>query len=212
MIAVIKYKAGNTASVANALDRVEAPYFFAETPIELQSASAVIFPGVGHAGAAMDSLQESGIDRWLKQTKKPVLGICVGMQLLYDSSAEGGTAGLGIIPGKLKKFNNRKNKVPHMGWNKLQDFGTHPILKNLSYEQYMYFVHSYYAPVTEHSIASGHYINDFCSIVAKDNFIGVQFHPEKSGKTGSVILENFLDIVYPDRKNIEQELINSGLK
>ncbi|MEX0610355.1 MAG: imidazole glycerol phosphate synthase subunit HisH [Balneolaceae bacterium] len=199
MIAVIKYKAGNTASVANALDRVNAPYFFAENPIELESANAVIFPGVGNAGAAMQSLREMNIDRWLKQTKMPVLGICVGMQLFYESSPESDTAGLGIIPGALQKFDNRENKVPHMGWNKLHNLDPHPILKNLNGDHYMYFVHSYYAPVTEHSIARGNYINEFCSVVAKDNFIGVQFHPEKSGKAGSVILKNFLDIVYPDR-------------
>lgn len=131
MIAIIKYKAGNTASVANALDRLGAQYFFAETPKELESAKAVIFPGVGHASAAMESLKEKGVDEWLKNTRKPVLGICVGMQLLFESSTEGDTVGLGIIPGSLNKFDSSKAKVPHMGWNKLKDHEDHPIMKNL---------------------------------------------------------------------------------
>jgi glutamine amidotransferase len=200
MIAIIKYKAGNTASVANALERLEAKYFFAETPEELESAKAVIFPGVGHAGAAMESLKEKGVDEWLKQTKKPVLGICVGMQLFYENSSEGDTAGLGIIPGSLKKFDDTKAKVPHMGWNKLKGTNKHPILKNLIDKNYLYFVHSYYAPVSEHTLATCNYINDFSAIVAKDNFIGVQFHPEKSGSVGSMILQNFLDLVYSPEK------------
>lgn len=203
MIAIIKYKAGNTASVANALDRLGAQYFFAETPEELESAKAVIFPGVGHAGAAMKSLQEKGVDEWLRNTRKPVLGICVGMQLFFETSTEGDTVGLGIIPGSLQKFNEKEAKVPHMGWNKLKDPHEHPILKNLITKNYLYFVHSYYAPVGDHTLATCNYINDFSAIVAKDNFIGVQFHPEKSGSVGSMILQNFLDLVYsPDKVSI----------
>ncbi|MAL19021.1 MAG: imidazole glycerol phosphate synthase subunit HisH [Balneola sp.] len=200
MIAIIKYKAGNTASVANALDRLGAKFYFAETPKELETAKAVIFPGVGHASSAMKSLEEKGVDEWLKQTKKPVLGICVGMQLLFESSSEGDTVGLGIIPGALKKFDEKEAKVPHMGWNKLQDTKKHPILRNLIAKHYLYFVHSYYAPVSEHTLATCNYINDFSAIVAKDNFIGVQFHPEKSGSVGSLILQNFLDLVYSPEK------------
>lgn len=200
MIAIIKYKAGNTASVANALDRLGAHYFFAETPEELESAKAVIFPGVGHAGAAMESLREKGVDEWLKNTKKPVLGICVGMQLMFETSTEGDTVGLGVIPGALKKFDESKAKVPHMGWNKLINPEKHAILKNLISKNYLYFVHSYYAPVGDYTLATCNYINDFSAIVAKDNFIGVQFHPEKSGSVGSLILQNFLDLVYSPEK------------
>ncbi|MGN8224848.1 imidazole glycerol phosphate synthase subunit HisH [Gracilimonas sp. BCB1] len=196
MIGIIKYKAGNTASVANAVDRLGAKFFFAETPEELEKADAVIFPGVGHAATAMKSLKEKGVDEWLKLTDKPVLGICVGMQLLFESSTEGDTIGLGVIPGSLKKFDESKAKVPHMGWNKLHDSKKHPILKNLIDKHYLYFVHSYYAPVGEHTLATCNYISDFSAIVAKDNFIGVQFHPEKSGNIGSMILQNFLDMVY----------------
>ena len=200
MIAIIKYKAGNTASVANALDRLGARYFFAETPNELESAKAVIFPGVGHAKSAMKSLEKNGVDEWLKNTNKPVLGICVGMQLLFESSSEGDTVGLGIIQGSLKKFDETQAKVPHMGWNKLKDTQKHPILKNLIEKHYLYFVHSFYAPVSDHTLATCNYINDFSAIVAKDNFVGVQFHPEKSGSVGSMILQNFLDMVYSPEK------------
>ncbi|MDR9419657.1 imidazole glycerol phosphate synthase subunit HisH [Gracilimonas sp.] len=200
MIAIIKYKAGNTASVANALERLGAKYFFAETPQELESAKAVIFPGVGHAGAAMESLREKGVDEWLQNTKKPVLGICVGMQLLFETSTEGDIIGLGVIPGALQKFDDSKAKVPHMGWNKLKSDQNHPILKNLISKNYLYFVHSYYAPVGDYTLATCNYINDFSAIVAKDNFVGVQFHPEKSGSVGSLILQNFLDWVYSPEK------------
>lgn len=203
MIAIIKYKAGNTASVANALDRLGARYYLAETPEELEGASGVIFPGVGHAASAMESLHEKGVDTWLQNTQKPVLGICVGMQLLFENSEEGDTAGLGIIPGSLKRFDSDTQKVPHMGWNQLKDKKKHEILKHLIDKHYMYFVHSYYAPVSEHTLATCNYINDFSAIVAKDNFMGVQFHPEKSGSVGSLILQNFLDLVYsPDKVKV----------
>lgn len=196
MIAIIKYKAGNIASVSNALDRLDARYFFAETPEELESARAVIFPGVGHAGAAMESLQLFGIDEWLKQTIKPVLGICVGMQLMYESSTEGNTIGLGVIPGSLQKFDEKQEKVPHMGWNTIKRLKDHTLVNNIEQDQHLYYVHSYYAPVNEYTLASCRYINDFAAVVAKDNFMGVQFHPEKSGKIGSLVLQNFLDFVY----------------
>lgn len=201
MIAIIKYKAGNTASVANALERLGAEFYLAETPDELEKADGIVFPGVGHAGSAMRSLQDQGVAGWLKKTDKLVLGICVGMQLLYETSTEGDTIGLGIIPGSLQKFDEQKAKVPHMGWNQIKINGSpHPILKNLSPEHYLYFVHSYYAPVSEDTLASCDYINDFSAIVAKGNFIGVQFHPEKSGNVGSMVLQNFLNMVHSVEK------------
>lgn len=196
MIAIIKYKAGNIASVSNALDRLGGRYFFAETPEELESARAVVFPGVGHAGAAMESLQAFEVDEWLKQTTKPVLGICVGMQLMYEASTEGDTIGLGIIPGSLQKFDENLEKVPHMGWNTLKQLKDHPLINNIEKDQHLYYVHSYYAPVNEFTLASCDYIQEFAAVVAKDNFMGVQFHPEKSGKVGSLVLQNFLEFVY----------------
>ncbi|HBQ58302.1 MAG TPA: imidazole glycerol phosphate synthase subunit HisH [Balneolaceae bacterium] len=199
MIAIIKYKAGNTASVSNALERLGAEFYLAETPKDLEKADGIIFPGVGHASSAMRSLKDQGVADWLKQTSKPVLGICVGMQLMYETSTEGDTVGLGIIPGSLQKFDEKEAKVPHMGWNRIKMNGsTHPILKNLSPKHYLYFVHSYYAPVSENTLASCDYIHDFTAIVAKDNYTGVQFHPEKSGTVGSMVLQNFLEMVYSE--------------
>ncbi len=200
MIAIIKYKAGNIASVSNALDRLGAEYFYANTVQELESASAVIFPGVGHAKSAMDSLEELGIVDWLKNTNKLVLGICVGMQLLYEGSSEGDAAGLGVIPGKLKKFESDTQKVPHMGWNVVNTLKEHHLNDGLKGEKHVYFVHSFYAPVNEYSVASCDYINSFTAVVAKDNFMGVQFHPEKSGKVGSKVLQNFLDLVRSQKR------------
>ncbi len=196
MIALIKYRAGNIASVSNALERLGVDFYLAETADQLDKADGVIFPGVGHAYSAMESLKEQGIDEWLKSTKKPVLGICVGMQLLFESSTEGDTEGLGVIPGKLLKFDASKEKVPHMGWNSIQKQADHPLLKDISDEDFLYFVHSYYAPESDFSVATCDYINPFSAVVSKDNYFGVQFHPEKSGKLGATILQNFIEYVY----------------
>ena len=200
MIAIIKYKAGNIASVSNALDRLGAHYYFAQSAQELESAKAVIFPGVGHAKTAMDSLKELGLDEWLKTTRKPVLGICVGMQLMYEGSTEGDTKGLGIIPGYLKKFDSEIDKVPHMGWNTIKKLKEHHLIHGLEDKKHLYFVHSFYAPVSEYTVSEGNYITPFSAVVAKDNFMGVQFHPEKSGSVGSKVLQNFLDLVYSQKK------------
>jgi len=196
MIALIKYRAGNITSVSNALDRLGVDFYLAETVDKLEKADGIIFPGVGHAGSAMESLKENGIDAFLKSTKKPVLGICVGMQLLFETSTEGDTVGLGVIPGGLVRFDSKKEKVPHMGWNTIQKHGTHPLLHNIEENEYLYFVHSYYAPEIQHAVASCEYITPFTAVVSKDNYFGVQFHPEKSGKVGAKILKNFVDYVY----------------
>lgn len=195
MIGIIKYQAGNLASVANALERLNADYFISDDPKELNRADGIIFPGVGHAGAAMDDLRSKDLDVWLKNTKKPVLGICLGMQLLYKSSEEGNSDTLGIIPGKLKKFDASKAKVPHMGWNRFEPKADHPLIHGIDNKQFLYYVHGYYAPANDYSLATCKYINDFTAVVAKNNFMGVQFHPEKSGTVGSLLLQNFLDIV-----------------
>ncbi|MFU8812579.1 MAG: imidazole glycerol phosphate synthase subunit HisH [Balneolaceae bacterium] len=195
MIGIIKYQAGNLASVANALDRLGAAYFISDDPVELENADGIIFPGVGHASAAMDDLRSRDLDIWLKNTKKPVLGICLGMQLLFDSSEEGNCKALGIIPGRLKKFDSSLAKVPHMGWNKFKSLQTHPLITGIDNQQFLYYVHGYYAPTNDHTLASCQYINDFAAVVAKENYMGVQFHPEKSGSVGSLLLQNFLDMV-----------------
>lgn len=195
MIGIIKYQAGNLTSVSNALDRLNADYFISDRTAELDKANAIIFPGVGHAAAAMDDLRYKGLDMWLKNTKKTVLGICLGMQLFYESSEEGDCQALGIIPGRLKKFDSGRAKVPHMGWNNFQSMKKHPFLSHMENEHYLYYVHGYYAPLNEYTIATCRYITDFTSVVAKDNFFGVQFHPEKSGAAGSMMIRNFLDMV-----------------
>lgn len=195
MIGIVKYKAGNLASVSNALERLSAPYFISDDPNELEKADAIIFPGVGHAAAAMDDLRAKNLDVWLKSTKKPVLGICLGMQLLYETSEEGESKTLGIMPGRLKKFDSNQAKVPHMGWNQFDTKKDHPLIKGIGNKQFLYYVHGYYAPTNEYTLASCLYINDFAAVVAKDNFMGVQFHPEKSGQVGSLLLQNFLDMV-----------------
>lgn len=200
MIAIINYEAGNLASVSNALKRLDEPHLITNKKSELDESDAVIFPGVGHAEPAMESLQKNGLDRWLKDTSKPVLGICLGMQLFYESSEEADTDGLGIIPGRLKKFDSSKAKVPHMGWNTFTDISPHPITKGVTDEHFFYYVHSYYAPINDYTLATCNYTRDFASVVRKDNFLGVQFHPEKSGNAGASLLQNFLQYVHRDTK------------
>lgn len=195
MIGIIKYQAGNIASVSNALGRLDSEFIITDNKTELEKTDGIIFPGVGHAGAAMDDLRSRGLDVWLKSTRKPVLGICLGMQLFYDSSEEGNSQTLGLIPGRLKKFDSSKAKVPHMGWNQFTPLKNHPLIAGIGQKQFLYYVHGYYAPTSEHTLASCNYIKDFAAVVAKDNFMGVQFHPEKSGQVGSLLLQNFLDIV-----------------
>ncbi len=180
------------------MHRLNAEFLISDNPVELDQADAIIFPGVGHAAAAMDDLRSKDLDVWLKSTKKPVLGICLGMQLLFETSEEGDSKTLGIIPGRLKKFDSSKAKVPHMGWNQFETKKDHPLIYGIGNKQFLYYVHGYYAPTNEFTLASCTYIRDFAAVVAKDNYMGVQFHPEKSGQVGSLLLQNFLDMVYND--------------
>ncbi len=199
MIAIIDYKAGNLASVSNAMDRLMADYRITNRLADLDEADAVIFPGVGHAAPAMRELLQNGLDAWLKSTSKPVLGICLGMQLLYESTTEGPTDTLGILPGRLEKFDASKQKVPHMGWNTISvrpDQQNHPLMQHIKSETHFYHVHSYYAPLTAHTVASSFYEIPFAAVASRENFMGVQFHPEKSGPAGEQILRNFVNLVY----------------
>ncbi len=195
MIAIIDYKAGNLASVSNALHRIGAEHRITNKIDELDAAEKILFPGVGHAGAAMDALREHGLDAWLRSTSKPVLGICLGMQLLYDSSEEGGeTAGLGLIAGRLKRFDPSVGKVPHMGWNTVER-GTLDEGRSSSHvsRSTFYFVHSFYAPVTPETTGITEYKGQrFAASVSKGNFHGVQFHPEKSGVAGEALLRDWI--------------------
>ena len=200
MIAIIDYRAGNIASVSNALARYQIEYEVTNNKNHLNSADGIIFPGVGHAASAMEALNDVDLVEWLKATSKPVLGICLGMQLFYESTEEGETETLGIIPGRLKKFDASQAKVPHMGWNTLNNQQEHPVFDKLVSGQFFYFVHSYYAPINEYTIATSEYIHPFAAAVAYKNYTGVQFHPEKSGKAGAFLLQNFLNEVYHPSK------------
>ena len=177
MIAIINYNAGNTASVANALDRLGQRYKITGDLEEIARADKIIFPGVGAAGPAMETLKKRGIDRVLRKTKTPVLGICLGLQLLAEFSEEGDTPCLGIIPGRVRRFGDDL-KVPQIGWNRVG-------------KDYFYFIHSYYLPVGPFTIATTEYGVPFSAIVRKNNFLAAQFHPEKSGEAGLKFLSNF---------------------
>lgn len=196
MIAMIDYDAGNVASVSNALERLGIEHVITADHDVLDQARGVIFPGVGHAEAAMRSLIDKGLDQWLLQATKPVLGICVGLQLMFESSEESTIPTLGIFPGRLHKFDNTMMKVPHMGWNTFKEVKRHPLLIGLDASDYHYFVHSYYPPLGDVTLASCEYGVEFTAVAAHGNFMGIQYHPEKSGSAGATLLRNFCDIVY----------------
>jgi len=191
-IAIVKYNAGNVQSVKYALQRLGIEPALTSDPEELKSADKVIFPGVGEAASAMKSLKMNRLDELIPTLKQPVLGVCLGLQLMCRHSEERNTPCLGIFDLEVKRF-EPKLKVPHMGWNKLRDLKG-PLVKEMPHDSYLYFVHSYYAPTCEYTVATVDYINAFSAALNKDNFYAVQAHPEKSGKTGEQILKNFLEL------------------
>ena len=193
MIALIDYDAGNTCSVTNALDRIGVDYLLTDDPEKIKSSDKVIFPGVGHAKAAMTSLKRKGLDIVIRNLNQPVLGICVGMQLLAMKSEEGDCQGLGIIDTVVKRFDAANGfKVPHMGWNEVTT-SSDPLFSNLDQTEYFYFVHSYFMPQVQESIATCMYNQEFTAAVQKDNFWGIQFHAEKSSSAGAMVLQNFIN-------------------
>lgn len=191
-IAIIDYGAGNVQSVQFALNRLGFEGILSADADFILSADKVIFPGVGAANSAMKKLRESGLDQIIPSLKQPVLGICLGMQLLCNYSEEGNTDGLGIFDVAVKKF-SADQKIPQMGWNTIYNLQS-PLFDGISEKDYVYLVHSFYAEKIENMIATTHYGLEYASALQKDNFFGVQFHPEKSGKTGEKILGNFLKI------------------
>ncbi|MGJ8684977.1 MAG: imidazole glycerol phosphate synthase subunit HisH [Nonlabens sp.] len=206
MIAIVKYNAGNIGSVTNALNRLEIDNKVTDDPAELKAADKVIFPGVGEAGTAMKYLRERGLDKIIKELKQPVLGICLGMQLMCNHSEEGDTNCLGIFDTDVKRFPIKSGtKVPHMGWNSLSyELGVQSseslitpnseLLTSLHNSDDVYYVHSYYAEVCKSTVAACDYILPFSSVLQKDNFYATQFHPEKSADVGEQILKNFIAI------------------
>ncbi|MGD9599841.1 MAG: imidazole glycerol phosphate synthase subunit HisH [Steroidobacteraceae bacterium] len=183
----------NLASLQFALQRIGATSSVTADPQAIRRAPRVVLPGVGSAADAMARLVRSGLDRMLPQLTQPVLGICLGMQLLYERSAEGATACLGIVPGTVQRLEPVQGRpVPHMGWNRVRRRAPHALLDGIDDATHFYFVHSYAAPVAGESIAVTDYGADFTAIVVQGNFLGTQFHPERSGPAGAHILANFL--------------------
>ena len=194
-LAIIKYNAGNIQSVLNALERLQVSAVVTDNAEEIRRADRVIFPGVGEASSAMKSLQESNLQTVIKELKQPVLGICVGMQLLCAHSEENDTECLNIIPVTVKKFAAAPSlKVPQVGWNTITNLRS-DLFKDIVDNSFIYNVHSYYAEDSEYTIARCYYGMPYAAAVKKDNFYGVQFHTEKSAQVGDQIIQNFLDIV-----------------
>jgi len=190
-VVVIKYNAGNIRSVLFALERIGVDAIVTDDHDEIRSADRVIFPGVGEASSAMKYLKEKGLDTLISSLKQPVLGICLGMQLMCKHSEENDTECLGIFDQTVRLFPQDGFKIPQIGWNNITHLKTN-LFKGVSEDAYMYFVHSYYVEKCDNAIALTDYISEYSSAVQKDNFYAVQFHPEKSGEAGQLILENFI--------------------
>ncbi len=189
-IAIINYGAGNIQSILFAIERLGYSAVLTNNPDEIQQADKVIFPGVGEASYAMQKLKESGLDGLIPTLKQPVLGICLGMQLMCQHSEEGNTDGLGIFDANVIRFSTQV-KVPQMGWNQIYNLKS-PLFEGINDNEYMYLVHSYYVPNCSEAIANTNYDLEYASALQKNNFYGTQFHPEKSGDVGEQILGNFL--------------------
>ena len=192
-VAIVKYNAGNTVSVTNALKLLGVETVVTDSPDELREADKVIFPGVGEASTAMSYLRERGLDVVIRLLTQPVLGICLGMQLMCSYSEENDTTCLGILPHRVRRFESDTLKVPHTGWNRITDLNS-PLFAGISEGLHVYFVHGYYVETGVETTAVTEYGISFSAGVDRGNFHAIQFHPEKSGDAGALILENFLKI------------------
>ncbi len=196
-VAVIKYNSGNVQSVLYALERLGAEAELTDDPQKIRAADRVVFPGQGEAKTAMEYLKARQLDQLIKDLKQPFLGVCLGLQLLCEHSEENNTDCLGIFPVKVKRFvpeNTQEFKVPHVGWNELENLADDPLVRNLPENPFVYYVHSYYAELSEYTLATTHYIHDFSAILHRDNYWAIQAHPEKSSLTGEKLLSNFLNL------------------
>ena len=191
-IVIINYGGGNIQSIKFAIQRLGYQAILSNDPAVIKAADKVIFPGVGEASSAMKKLKESGLDCLIPTLKQPVLGICLGMQLMCKFSEEGKTKGLGIFEVAVVKFTNAV-KVPQIGWNQIENLQSN-LFKNIKEKEFMYLVHSFYVPLNNETIATTNYGIKYASALQKDNFYGVQFHPEKSSTAGEKILQNFLEL------------------
>ncbi len=194
-VAIIKYNAGNIGSVENAVKRLGIEPIVTDSPELIMKADRIIFPGQGEAHSTMEYLKAHKLDELIKGLKQPVLGICIGMQLLCRHSEEYDTDCLGVFDVDVKRFipQVHEDKVPQMGWNTIEDTKS-PLFKDFTKPEFVYFIHSFYAPLCEHTIATTNYIQPYSSALHKDNFYATQFHPEKSGNVGERIIKNFIDI------------------
>ena len=193
-VAIIDYNAGNVRSVLFAMERLGVDAVLTDDPGKIRQADKVIFPGVGEASTTMAYLKDKKLDEVIRSLTQPVLGVCLGMQLLCDYSEENDTPCLGIIPQQVKLFlPKNKEKVPHMGWNSIQTEGNTVFTPNVNGD-YVYFVHSYYVEIGPYTTATSNYCHPFSAGLHKDNFYATQFHPEKSGSVGETIIRNFLSI------------------
>lgn len=194
-VAIIDSGGANIASLELAMERLGVPAELTTDPQKLRAASHVILPGVGAAADCMGRLQKAGLVETIRDLKQPVLGICVGMQLLFDSSEEGDVRCLGLLPGRVRRLPDRDNlPVPHMGWNQLEFDAKTPLLNDIRPGDYVYFVHSYAAPVSELTLATTHYGEPFAAVVHRGNVYGAQFHPERSARIGAQLLRNFVQL------------------
>jgi len=194
-IAIIKYNAGNIQSVLYALERIGVEALVTDDKALIMGADKVIFPGVGEASTAMNYLRERGLDKLILSLKQPVLGICLGMQLMCSHSEENNTECLGIFAENVRRFHNTGDqsfKIPQIGWNTIHDLKT-DLFAGVDENAYVYLVHSYYAAIGEHTIATTDYIQQYSAALHRDNFYGVQFHPEKSAAAGEQLLRNFIE-------------------
>ncbi len=196
MIAIIDTAVANISSVANAIERLDLRYVTSSDPEVIARASHVILPGVGHAQACMERLEVLGLPPLLRSLRQPVLGICLGMQILFESTEEGDCEGLGILPGRVEKIRESPGlALPHMGWNTIELIDpSSPLLRGIFSGDRVYFVHSYRTPLSTETRASTSYGETIPAVVSRDNYFGTQFHPERSGPVGLAMLRNFLEL------------------